>query len=91
MNAADAVLNIPYYGGTTSTADALSNVTDVMFTVANGDRAGAMNLVIVITDGGSNDKQATVTQAIRAKTSKDIQVCNWTRSKTQLVLVLLLQ
>jgi collagen type VI alpha len=74
VDAANAVMNISYIGGTTNTAAALAYVTDTMFTEANGDRSNVMNLAIVITDGESNDKQATIAQAVRAKTTKDIQI-----------------
>ena len=67
-------MNVIYDGGTTNTADGLATVTDILFTPENGDRATAPNLLIVITDGESNNKQLTVTQAIRAKTTKNIQV-----------------
>ena len=74
LDAANAVMNLFYDGGTTNTADGLATVTDELFTPENGDRANASNLLIVITDGESNNKQLTVAQAIRAKTTQNIQV-----------------
>ena len=50
---------MPYIRGTTNTAAALKYVIDNMFTSANGDRASASNIIVVMTDGGSNDKSAT--------------------------------
>jgi len=38
-----------------------------MFSSANGDRAGAPNVAIVITDGDSNNREMTVEAAVRAK------------------------
>ena len=38
-----------------------------MFNGNNGDRSGVDNIVVILTDGGSNNKQQTVEMAITAK------------------------
>lgn len=40
-----------------------------MFTGGNGDRSSVPNVAIVLTDGGSDDKDSTVSEALLAKTS----------------------
>ena len=62
-----AILDTPYTHGTTNTASALRYVTDTMYTPTNGDRSDVADLVIILTDGGSNDPKATVTQGLRLK------------------------
>ena len=41
--------------GETHTADALTEMKDEQFTTARGDRVGARNVALVITDGVSTD------------------------------------
>lgn len=53
-----------YPGGTTNTAGAIQQVREGMFTVANGDRPNIPNILVLITDGISNDPNATMAQAI---------------------------
>lgn len=51
------VLNaIAFYqsGGRTNTQEALRIASDVMFTSGNGDRSSVDNVVVLVTDGGSN-------------------------------------
>ena len=62
-----AILDTPYTHGTTNTAAALRYVSDTMFTSGNGDRSNVADLVVILTDGGSNDQEATVTQGLRLK------------------------
>lgn len=45
------VRRMPYLDQTTNTAAALQYMRTVMFTRGNGDRSGAPNAVIIITDG----------------------------------------
>lgn len=56
-----------YPGGTTNTAGAIEVVRQVMFTPANGDRPNVPNVLVVVTDGGSNNQNATLLQASLAK------------------------
>ena len=63
LSAIDA---LPYIGGGTNTAGALDAVRSQAFTEANGARhasEGVPRVVIVITDGDSNDMAATLTAA----------------------------
>ena len=53
--------------GTTNMADALRVANDVMFTAANGDRPNIPNFVVIITDGQSDNRSATVAQAERLR------------------------
>lgn len=55
--------------GTTNMADALRISNDVMFTRANGDRAGIQNFIVIITDGQSDNRTATVAQAQRLRSA----------------------
>lgn len=40
-----------------------------MFTEANGDRKDSPNLVVVVTDGGSNDKDITIDEAYKVSST----------------------
>ena len=53
--------------GSTNMADGLRLATDVMFIRANGDRPGVPNFAIVITDGRSDNKTASVAEAERLR------------------------
>lgn len=53
-----------YPGGTTNTAGAIQQVREGMFTAANGDRPDVPNILVLVTDGISNDRNATIGQAI---------------------------
>ena len=57
-----AVLATTYTHGRTNTGAALRYVSEQMFATSNGGRDNVPNLIIILTDGGSNDKDATVTQ-----------------------------
>ena len=57
--------DIEYLRGKTNTAAALDYVVDTMFDSRNGDRSSVANLLVMLTDGNSNDKDATVTAAMR--------------------------
>ncbi len=50
---------LQYMRGTTNTADAIDYVVDKMFNPQFGDRSGVPNYCIIITDGGSNNKEKT--------------------------------
>ena len=54
-----AVSALTYSAGRTNTGDALAHVRQVMLQPAAGDRALVPNVVVVLTDGGSNDKLPT--------------------------------
>ena len=54
---------MPYTRGTTNTAAALNMLRTQMFTSGKGDRASASNVAIILTDGGSNQKNDTLRQA----------------------------
>ena len=57
MDTVDAVRRVRYRGGKTNTADALRVAYTQMFSQFNGDRADAQNVLVVITDGDSNNKE----------------------------------
>ena len=59
-----AISALNYTGGGTNTAAALAYVRTTMLTSAAGDRSDIPNVVVVLTDGASNN--STVTQVIRA-------------------------
>lgn len=50
--------------GSTNTAVALRHLREVMFTEEHGDRPDARNIVILLTDGRSNDRGATWDEAV---------------------------
>jgi len=54
-----AILALSYDGGSTDTAAGLQYVRTTMLTSAAGDRSNVSNVVIVLTDGRSNDEAAT--------------------------------
>ncbi len=62
---------LQYKRGTTNTAAAIEYVIDNMFRTQYGDRDGVPNYGIIITDGGSNDKERT----FRVSSCSD--VCGW--------------
>lgn len=47
----EAVLNIPYFYGTSSLRDALRDVRNTVMKTKNGDRPEAPNVLVIITDG----------------------------------------
>jgi len=51
----DAV-NMPYPGGQTNAAEAIRVVRQTMFTPENGDQTSASNVLVLITDGISQDR-----------------------------------
>jgi len=54
-----AISSLGYSRGGTNTARALAYVRTAVLTLAAGDRGDVPNIVVVITDGRSNDPQAT--------------------------------
>ncbi|XP_035826806.1 uncharacterized protein LOC101848762 [Aplysia californica] len=62
-----AVKNIHYSGGGTNTGDAIGHMTRESFTAAAGHRANVPKIAIVVTDGRSNNKQATIAEAEKAR------------------------
>ena len=52
-----AVNGLVYTGGTTNTAEAL-RMADAMFSPTRGDRAGVQNIIVLVTDGNSDNKVA---------------------------------
>jgi collagen type VI alpha len=63
----DAVMGIGYTRGRTNTGAALKYMRENTFTSGNGERTDAANIAIVITDGASQDKERTLTEAFLAK------------------------
>jgi len=54
-----AISALSYSGGNTDTAAALAHVRRSMLTSAAGDRNNVSNVVVILTDGRSDDKSAT--------------------------------
>jgi collagen type VI alpha len=54
---------MPFIRGTTNTADAIKYVHENMLTSRHGDRDDVANVIVVLTDGGSNDPAETAEQA----------------------------
>jgi len=55
-----AISGLIYTGGGTNTAGALFYVRTVMLTMDKGDRSDVPNVVVVFTDGSSNNRRATL-------------------------------
>lgn len=71
----DVIDNIEYKGGETNTAEGLQLVRSNIFQVFNGDRPGAINILIIITDGESNiNEDRTIPEANLLKDSDTIIV-----------------
>ena len=54
-----AISRLTYSTGGTNTSGALAYVRTTMLTAAAGDRSNVPNVVVVLTDGQSNDRSAT--------------------------------
>ncbi|XP_019624292.1 PREDICTED: matrilin-2-like [Branchiostoma belcheri] len=63
----DAIGRIHYMKGGTNTAAALTYVGQSVFTRSMGDRPRNPNVLVVITDGKSNDNVADATRALRLR------------------------
>ena len=59
----DALHKLLYKGGATNTAEALAMIRTTMLTTAAGDRQGFRDVIVVITDGRSNNHTATLLDA----------------------------
>lgn len=62
-----AVENMSVVGSTTNTSSAINTMRTVVFSPDNGDRWDVNNVGIVITDGQSDNSQATAAEALAAK------------------------
>ncbi|VDI82665.1 Hypothetical predicted protein [Mytilus galloprovincialis] len=60
---ANAIHGIRYISGGTNTGEALKFVGSHIFQPSSGDRINARNILVVITDGQSNNHVATIAQA----------------------------
>ncbi|KAL3859113.1 hypothetical protein ACJMK2_009345 [Sinanodonta woodiana] len=58
-----AIFGTRYSAGTTNTADAIKYARETAFTTQNGARSNAAKIAIVITDGESDNSQATLSEA----------------------------
>ena len=68
-----AISAVRYHGSKTNTAAALRYVRETMFTARNGDRANAKNVVLLVTDGSSDNGRETIKEA-RAARDANIQI-----------------
>jgi len=60
-------LSFYYTGGRTNTASAIDSMRNDIFTSGRGDRGNVRNIGVVITDGRSNDRAATLKAATNAR------------------------
>lgn len=63
----DAINGMEYTRGTTNTAAGLKYVRERLFNGRGGDRRDVNNVIVILTDGNSNEKEKTVTEAMAAK------------------------
>lgn len=63
----DNIDNITYTDGTTNTALAIQVTSDQMFLQSAGDRATFRNVMVVFTDGGSDNFEQTLDEARKAR------------------------
>ncbi|XP_049331194.1 collagen alpha-1(XIV) chain isoform X2 [Astyanax mexicanus] len=61
----DAIQKISYKGGNTKTGRAIQHVKDAIFTVAGGSRRGVPKVLVVLTDGRSQDDVNKISQEIQ--------------------------
>jgi len=64
-----AISDLTYSAGRTNTGDALAYVRQVMLQPAAGDRPYVSNVVVILTDGGSNDKLPTQVRLVSSLSS----------------------
>ena len=62
-----AMQNVFYSRQTTNTASALEYLREIMFSAENGDRSNYRDIAVLITDGESNNKDETLSQAVLTK------------------------
>lgn len=63
----DAIRQISYSGGSTATDEALRFAREVMFDQTNGHRDGTLKVVLLATDGSSNNQTKTEEEAFKLK------------------------
>ena len=68
-----AISAVRYHGSKTNTAAALRHVRETMFTARNGDRPNAKNVMLLVTDGSSDNGRETIKEA-RAARDANIQI-----------------
>ncbi|GAA6073350.1 collagen alpha-1(XIV) chain-like isoform X1 [Tachysurus ichikawai] len=61
----DAIQRISYKGGNTKTGRAMQHVKDAVFTKAGGTRRGVPKVLVVLTDGRSQDDVNKISQEIQ--------------------------
>ncbi|XP_051948609.1 collagen alpha-1(XIV) chain [Xyrauchen texanus] len=66
-NLLDTILRISYKGGNTKTGRAMKHVKDTVFTAVGGARRGVPKVLVVLTDGRSQDDVHLVSQEIQAE------------------------
>ena len=74
-DATDAISKIAYMHGRTNTAAALSYMYNVMFQGGRGDRDYAPNIVVILTDGVSNNRKDTQKEAYKVRTDASRDTC----------------
>jgi len=73
-----AVAQLTYSAGRTNTGDALAHVRQVMLQPAAGARDDVPNVVVVMTDAGSNDQPATLVRCFDILTFTLCMITNFT-------------
>ena len=67
--------NTPYEHGRTNTAEALKMVREEIFSRRRGDRFDVQNVVLMVTDGESNNERATIEESRRLRDEGTTILC----------------
>lgn len=72
----DAIRHISYKGGNTKTGKAIKHVRDTLFTADSGTRRGIPKVIVVITDGRSQDDVNKISREMQADGKVHIHICH---------------
>ena len=71
----EAIKGLKYTGGGTRTDLALKMAADQIFSTADGDRADAANVLVILTDGKTNSRSAPYVDVLKPLQVSDKEIC----------------
>ena len=71
----EAIKGLKYTGGGTRTDLALKMAADQIFSAADGDRADAANVLVILTDGKTNSRSAPYVDVLKPLQVSDEEIC----------------